>query len=186
MGLHGLSRQGGCHLCESSRDWVRRSNGRQRLWPSTKPNKATPRTQDRRWLRAALNAATHGFCWRGGGGSSGAQDGAPPVPRSPLRHVDGRIFKPVSRFHYGQGNSQVPSRERVEQNRSGLSRGLGRSSVFQVDSAENEGDTTHVVTKFWTSKRYFTTFFSLSRVSFYSLAINLVKQEFNMSVLTDC
>lgn len=29
-------------------------------------------------------------------------------------------------------------------------------------------------------------FFSLSRVSFYSLAINLMKQEFNMSVLTDC
>lgn len=42
----------------------------------------------------------------------------------------------------------MPSHESVEQNRNGLNHGLGCSSVFQVDSAENEGDMRLVVTRF--------------------------------------
>lgn len=87
------------------------------------------------------------------------RNGKPQVHLSTLQHLDSRIFKPVLRFHYSPGSSQVPLHESVGQNRNGFNRGLGCSSVFHVDSAENEGDTKHVVTRFWTSKHYFTTFF---------------------------
>ena len=42
----------------------------------------------------------------------------------------------------------MPLSKSVEQNRNGLNHGLGCSTVFQVDSAENEGDMRPVVTRF--------------------------------------
>lgn len=48
-----------------------------------------------------------------------------------------------------------------------------------VSSTENR-DTRPVVTRFWTAKHYFTGVFFLSKVSFYSLAIHIMKHEFYM------